>query len=62
MNSIDPFLLLARSAALGRRDGAHLSDGPDGKRMTGAAQLLSGAEGGYIIGAISYSRCAASHC
>ena len=24
--------------------------------MTGAAQLLSGAEGGYIIGAISYSR------
>jgi len=25
--------------------------------MTGAAQLLSGAEGGYIIGAISYSRC-----
>ena len=34
-----------RSAALGRRDGAHLSDGPDGKRMTGAAQLLSGADG-----------------
>jgi hypothetical protein len=37
--------------ALGRGDGAHLSDGPDG-----AAQLLSGSEGGYIIGAISYSR------